>query len=74
MKPAPLVIQRFGGVRPLARVLGIDHSSVSRWQKPKTQRGTGGLVPSRYHMTLLQVAETSGVQLNALELVKGGRV
>jgi hypothetical protein len=71
MTPAELVIHRFKGVRPLARLLKLDHSSVARWPKPKP-RGLGGFIPSRLHKDLLQLAATEGVELTANELIYGG--
>lgn len=70
MNPAELVISRFGGVRPLARLLGLDHSSISRWTKKKP-RGLGGLIPSRLHGPLLDLAATQKVALTAEELIRG---
>jgi hypothetical protein len=70
MKPADLVIARFGGVRPLARLLGLDHSSICRWTQ-KAPRGGGGLIPSRYHQPLLKLAEEKGVALSADDLIRG---
>lgn len=71
MTPAELVIEKFGGVRPLARELSIDHSSVARWPKPKNERGSGGLIPAQYHARLLDIAKERGITLTALELVYG---
>jgi hypothetical protein len=70
MTPAELVIARFGGVRPLARHLELDHSSVARWPKKKP-RGLGGLIPSRLHKELLDLAVRLSVPLSAEELVYG---
>lgn len=71
MTPAELVITQFGGVRPLARELGIDHSSVARWPKPKQERGSGGLIPSQYHARILALAQARGIDLSALDIVYG---
>jgi hypothetical protein len=71
MTPAELVIHRFKGVRPLARLLKLDHSSVARWPKPKP-RGLGGFIPSRLHKDLLQLAVTHRVELTADQLIYGG--
>lgn len=71
MSPAETVIQRFGGVRSLARDLGIDHSSVARWPMPKARRGSAGNIPSKYHATILRTAERRGIALSAAELIFG---
>jgi len=70
MKPAHLVVKRFGGIRPLARALGIDHSAVHRWTTDKP-KGTGGLVPSRHHLPLLKISAERGIDLTATDLVIG---
>jgi hypothetical protein len=69
--PAEIVIERFGGVRPLARLLKVAHTSVARWPLPKIKRGSGGLVPSQYHRRLLDLAADRGVKLSTTELIYG---
>ncbi|MGD9882311.1 MAG: hypothetical protein AB7F22_30200 [Reyranella sp.] len=68
MNPGSSVIAKFGGVRPLARLLDINPTNVSRWQLPKP-RGTGGLIPSKYHKPLLTLAKRRKVRLTVEELV-----
>lgn len=70
MSPAELVINRFNGVRPLARLLDVDHSSVVRWPQPKP-RGLGGTIPSRHHAKLLELAKAHKIKLTASELIYG---
>lgn len=70
MKPADLVIARFGGVRPLARLLEIDHTTILQWQR-KPPRGRDGLIPSRYHIPLLELAARLDVALSTDDLIHG---
>ena len=70
MKPAELVIAKFGGVRPLARLLGLDHSTLCGWQR-KAPKGSDGLVPSRYHKPLLDLAKEKGIELTPDDLIYG---
>lgn len=72
MTPADYVITKFGGIRPLARMLGIDHSSVQRWTRPLSKRGSGGLIPSRHHQRILTLAREQGVEIDAANLIVGG--
>lgn len=74
MTPAELVIQKFEGVRPLARALKIDHSSVARWPMPKLKRGSDGNIPSKYHARIMRLAEERGIDLSASELVFGTNI
>lgn len=71
MSPADIVITRFGGVRALARLLGKDPSTVTRWRQPKDKGGMDGRVPSAMQPVLLGLAKEKGVQLTATDLVLG---
>lgn len=67
--PAEIVITLFGGVRPLARELGRNPSSVVRWRRPKIQGGTGGAVPSAVQGRVLALAKARGLPLSAEDLI-----
>lgn len=69
--PAELVIERFSGVCALARALGKNPSTISRWKKPREEGGTGGLVPSQSQPRLLALAKERGIALTPTELVTG---
>ena len=65
--PGVLVVQAFGGVRKLARLLGVDASTVSRWQ-------TTGRVPSGMQRAVLLLAWEHGLDLTAHDIVWGREV
>lgn len=65
MTPADVVIAEFG-IRPLARELNIDPTTIVRWR-----RSARGLVPSAYHTALLDLAVREKVTLTAEDLVNG---
>lgn len=72
LTPAELVVKRFGGIRPLGRLLGRDPSSISKWI------ARGGGIPNRAsgkdtHKQLLDLAKEKKIQLTAHELTFGGR-
>jgi hypothetical protein len=67
--PADKVISLFGGVRPLARELGRNPSSVVRWRKPRAVGGTGGAVPSAMQGRILALAKARGLPLTAEDLI-----
>lgn len=71
MTPADIVISRFGGVRPLARLLGKDPSTIHRWKQPAEKGGLDGRVPSAVQVRLLELASLHGVALTPAELVLG---
>lgn len=62
--PAEVVIDLFG-IRPLARELDVDPTTVIRW------RSGDGLVPAAYHVPLLDLAKRDGEKLTANDLVYG---
>ena len=83
--PAETVIQAFGGVRPLAKLLDLNPSSVCRWARPaplraKTRRysatgrpGTSGFgsIPSPLHRRILELARQENISLTADHLIYG---
>jgi transposase-like protein len=71
MTPADIVISRFGGVRPLARLLGKDPSTIYRWKQPADRGGLDGRVPSAVQVRLLDLARKRGVELSPADLVLG---
>ena len=71
MTPADIVIARFEGVRPLARLLGKDPSTIHRWKMPASKGGLDGRVPSSVQVRLLDLAREGGIALTAEELING---
>ena len=71
MTPADIVIARFDGVRPLARLLGKDPSTIHRWKMPASKGGLDGRVPSSVQLRLLELAREGGIALTADELING---
>lgn len=67
--PADKCIAAFGGVRALARDLGRNPSSVSRWRSPKEEGGTGGVVPAAVQGKVLAMARARGLDLVAEDLI-----
>lgn len=62
--PAHCAIRAFGGVRPLARALSVNQSSVSRWQLT-------GLIPTAQQRRVLEAAWLSRINLTAHDLIFG---
>lgn len=55
------IVQRFGGQTALAKRIGINQSGVAYWVKT-------GNIPSKWHPMLLEIAQSSGISLDASEL------
>lgn len=65
LTPAEVVIREFG-IRPLARDLDVDPTTIVRWRN-----NAGGLIPSGYHKPLLALAVAERKTLSADDLVHG---
>ncbi len=75
LPPADLVISKFGGVRPLARLLGKSPSTISLWRtrhQGKIPNRSENGDPRGTHVRLLEIAKRERVALSADELINGG--
>lgn len=61
-KPAAEIIARLGGTAQVAAITGLDQSTIRRWRMP-TPKGTGGLIPDRAKIELIDHARRLGVTL-----------
>lgn len=68
IRPAHYVIQRFGSGSEVARVLGVDKSTVSRWTLPKEKKGTNGVIPQKYWAALIEEAHSRSIPLTVVDL------
>lgn len=73
--PGQIVIDEIG---LMPAVLGLrdefpnlNKSTVWRWSQPKRAGGTDGIVPARYHVPLLRLAQRLGRTLTPNDLVIG---
>jgi len=69
MDPAKQIIGRLGGEAQVAFITGTAYTAPYRWQAAKWKGGTGGLIPQRYHRTLLDYARSNGIALDAEEFL-----
>ena len=65
LEPAHTILARLGGPAHVADMLGIHCTRVYAWRRSRTQRGTGGIIPQRYHVQLLAFARACRVKLAA---------
>jgi hypothetical protein len=65
MEPASQIIRKVGGAQKASEITGASIGAPYRWQYEKSKGGTGGLIPQRYHRTLLDYAEQNGIELSA---------
>ena len=71
LEPARTIILKMGGAPKVAKILGIDESTVYRWvwpkQNPKKRgaRGTGGLVPAERQQQIMEWSRKHGYPIHA---------
>lgn len=63
--PALAIIQRFGGIRPMAHKLGVAVSTVQGWKNR-------GAIPESRHEEILQAARTNAIDIDPAELRASG--
>tara|TARA_R110002110_G_scaffold115798_1_gene286979 strand:+ start:62 stop:349 length:288 start_codon:yes stop_codon:yes gene_type:complete len=72
LNPAEYVILVFGGVRPLARRLEIDPSTVSYWRSRKVKGGLGvGEIPRWRWAAILEIAKAERRPVKEKDLLHG---
>lgn len=69
LSPVELTCKRFGSAREVARVLGLDHSTVVR-----TRHNASGLWKSEHIAPLVAEAKKRGIALTLEEMIYGGVV
>lgn len=67
--PAENVIAKCGGHQTVAEWLDVDLSRVYRWTYPRERGGTGGLIPSKHQLPLLERARLEGVPLEPADFL-----
>lgn len=68
--PAYSIIQKLGGCGTLAATLGVGRQAVWKWTQPKTKLGgTGGIIPQRHHVAILEAAQANEVAITAADFL-----
>lgn len=63
MEPAASIIIRLGGEKAVSKITGLALTAPYRWQYPVEKGGTGGLIPQKHHVALLDYARAHGIEL-----------
>ncbi|HEV7344176.1 MAG TPA: hypothetical protein VGN60_00895 [Devosia sp.] len=69
LEPANSIIERFGGNMVVRSITGVSRTRVYRWTRPKSEGGTGGLIPTDHAITLLRYAKKHGVEVSAADFL-----
>lgn len=67
--PAKTVIARLGGEAKVSQILGIGTTAPYAWQYGQDRNGTGGIIPQRHHVALLDYAKANGIDLSATDFL-----
>lgn len=74
LSPAEYVIHVLGGTAEVGRVLGRTRQAVSLWKTKKTRGGTGGRIPPKCQVLLLDYAYKNAVDIRPEDFTFGRRV
>ncbi len=72
--PAELVITTFRGVRATARTFGKSPGTVSRWCRPKCEKGCDGFLPGDVQRRAWALSKELELGLSAEDLIAGRKV
>ncbi len=63
MEPAHTIIAKLGGHAQVSVITGTAYTAPYRWTYSRDRNGTGGTIPQRYHLILLDYAWAHGIDL-----------
>jgi hypothetical protein len=72
-QPAHAIITKLGGVRALARAIGVSPAAVTRWQTPKTdenRNGCDGVIPEFRRAAVIAAARAMRRRVTKAEFLK----
>lgn len=69
MEPASTIVRKLGGEGIVAELTRTASTAPYRWQYSREKGGTGGVIPQRYHRTLLSYARENDIPLSAEEFL-----
>lgn len=69
MKPAQAIIEKIGGIDKAVEITGVHRTRVYAWQKEAERGGTGGIIPQKHHVAILNYARENGIELSADEFL-----
>ena len=72
-EPAKSIIEAFGGVDAVAKIVGRNRASVFRWTYPKDKGGTSGLIPTECQSVLYNHAVKHKMDLKAEDFMAGAK-
>lgn len=67
-EPAKSIIARLGGEVKVVTILGCGETAPYTWQY-ECPKGTGGLIPQKHHLALLDYAQENGIPLSPADFL-----
>ena len=64
---AEIVIAKCGGHGAVVDICNVHITRVYRWAYPREKGGSGGLIPSRHQVRLLEAARERGFKLEPVD-------
>ena len=68
LTPAEYVIITFGGVNATARAIGRSPAAVSKWKRPREEKGTDGEIPRSVRKDILDYAKRHQLDITTHDL------
>ncbi len=69
LQPAHGIIGNLGGASKVAAALDVSYSQVRKWTWSKARGGTGGIIPQRHHVPILDLARRLDVPMTAADFL-----
>lgn len=69
MEPASSIIKKLGGANCVAEIAGVHRTRVYGWMRPKTDGGTGGVIPLAHAAKLIEAARRKGIALTGDDFI-----
>lgn len=63
MSQAKRIITKMGGARNVANLLNVAHTTVYKWDHDKGKNGTGGVIPLKYWLPLIEASKGTKSEL-----------
>lgn len=68
-EPANSIIKKFSGLKAVADITDVTPHSVMRWRKPRSEGGTGGVIPHWHMQRLLEAAAEKQIELSPVDFL-----
>lgn len=64
LDPAASVLERLGGPMRVCEEIGVHKTRVYKWMKPKSEGGTGGMIPGSHIQDIIRMGAERGIEFS----------